>query len=159
MSLPTSPFAKLVSGVSSAVSQASNAGTASAQAIASDVSKLKLDSKISAAAGEFGSGLNGATSAAKNLAGQLGSDAREFASNIGAVAGSAAGIAGSAAGAVSRGLEQAGAAAAGLQSLANNASASTADISGALSKLSGGSLATGLSNLSRSSRKSSRNIK
>jgi hypothetical protein len=147
MSLPTSPFAKLVSGVSSAVSQASNAGTASAQAIASDVSKLKLDSKISAAAGEFGSGLNGATSAAKNLAGQLGSDAREFASNIGAVAGSAAGIAGSAAGAVSRGLEQAGAAAAGLQSLANNASASTADISGALSKLSGGSLATGLSNL------------
>jgi hypothetical protein len=129
MSLPTSPFAKIVSGVSAAVSQVSNAGTSTVQSIASDVSKLNLDAKISSAAGEFGSGLHGMTSGAKNLTGQLGADARAFASNLGSAVGTAS---------------------AGLQSLANNASASTADISGALSKLSGGSLATGLSNLAGS---------
>lgn len=149
--LPTSPFAQLVSGISSQVSPSAVTGsgvvdagalTKGVQAAGSDLSRLKLDQSISAAAGEFGSGLNGATSSARNLAGQIGADARAFSANIGPAAGQIAGIAGSAAGAIS----QAGTAAAGLQSLANNAAASTADISNALSKISGGSLATGFSN-------------
>jgi hypothetical protein len=149
--LPTSPFAQLVSGISAQISADTvtapgikDAGLAKAAQISgTDLSKINLDRNLSAAAGEFGSGLNGMTSGAKNLAGQLGADARAFASNLGSAAGQFAGIAGTAAGAIS----QIGSATAGLQSLANSAAASSSDISNALSKLTGGSLATGLSNL------------
>jgi ABC-type transporter Mla subunit MlaD len=129
MSLPTSPLARLVSGVSTSVSQVTNSGTSAFQSVASDLSKLKLDQKIADASGALGSGLNGATSFVKNTAGQLGANPQAFAANLGAAA------------------DRAGAAVAGAQSLANAAAATQADITNAASKLAGGSLATGFSNI------------
>ncbi len=147
MSLPTSPLARIVSGVSASVSQVSNAGTSAFQSVASDISKLKLDEKIASASGAIGSGLNGATSAIRNGAGQLGADARAFGANLSTSASQVAGFAGASAGTLSQGVNQVAAGIAGAQSLANNAAAASADISNALSKASGGSLATGISNL------------
>jgi uncharacterized protein YoxC len=147
MSLPTSPLARIVSGVSASVSQVSNAGTSAFQSVASDVSKLKLDEKIAAASGAIGSGLNGATSAIRNGASQFGADARAFNANLSTAASQVAGFAGASAGTLSQGINQVAAGIAGAQSLANNVASASADISDALSKASGGSLATGLSNI------------
>jgi hypothetical protein len=147
MSLPTSPLAKIVSGVSASVSQVTNSGTSAFQSVASDVSKLKLDEKIASAAGAIGTGLNGATSAVKNNAGQFASDARAFGSNLSDAATQVAGFAGASAGTLSQGINQVATGIAGAQSLAQSAGAAQADIGNALSKLSGGSLATGLTNL------------
>jgi hypothetical protein len=143
MSLPISPLARLVSGVSNSVAQVTNEGTAGFQAVSSNVSKLKLDQQVAAASGAIGSGLNGATSGVKNLTGQLGADAREFASNLGEAASQVVGFAGASAGTLTQSLNQAASGLASAQSLANNVAAAGADIGNALSTLSGGSLATG----------------
>lgn len=125
MPLPTNPFAKLVSSVSQAISPVSNSISAGAIGLKDQISKANLDQKISDLAGETGSGLNGATSAVKNGISNFADDARKFTSALGQ-------------------------AAPGLQSLAGNTSKITADISSSLSKLSGGSLAGGISQLAGS---------
>lgn len=146
MSLPTSPFARLVSGVSASVSQVTNAGTAAVQSVTSNISREKLDARVSELSGGYGSGLNGATSAIRNGAQNFSNDARAFGANLSTAATQVQGIVGGTGGALSQGINQVATGVAGLQSLASNAAATQADISGALSKISGGSLASGLSN-------------
>lgn len=122
MPLPTNPFAKLVASVSQAIAPVSNSVSSGFSGIGNEVSKLKLDQKIGELAGEVGSGLSGTTSGIKNGLVNFADDARKFSTSLGD-------------------------AAAGLQSLAGNTSAISADISSSLSKLGGGSLAGGLSQL------------
>jgi hypothetical protein len=120
MTLPTNPYAQLVQAANAATQEVTNAVTASAVSAFSDIKKIELDQKISGLAGELGSGLNGATSAIKNLAGTgLGESAGKFNSIVGQ-------------------------ASAGLKSLAGSTSALKADITSSLSKLSGGSLGGGI---------------
>lgn len=120
MSLPTNPYAKLVQAASAATQEVTNAANAAAVSVSSDLKKFELDQKISGLAGEIGSGLNGATSAIKNIAG---TDLGEAAGKFNTVVGQAT---------------------AGLQSLAKNTSALKADITNSLSKLTGGSLGGGV---------------
>lgn len=128
MPLPTNPLAKLISSVSEAISPVSNSASSGFTGIGNEVSKLKLDQKISDLGGELGSGLSGTTSGIKNGLANFADDARKFSSSLGT-------------------------AAAGLQSLAGSTSAVAADISSSLSKIGGGSLAGGISQLAGSLQK------
>ena len=127
MSLPTNPFATLISKVSDSISQATNEGAAKFQSGVSQLSKTNLDSKISSMAGELGSGLNGATSGIKNALNSAG---------FGEAAGKFSALEGAA-----------GKSLAGLKSLAGSTSAVKADITSSLSKFAGGDLGGGLKSL------------
>lgn len=128
-SLPTNPFAKFVSTVQESI--AKEASTPSA-VVSNQAAKTELDAKIAQLSGGFGSGLNGMTSDLKNGFSDLGAQASKFTSSL--------------------------ADAAGLKSLANNTSLLKADISSSLSKLTGGSLAGGLSQLAGAARKAAGNL-
>lgn len=120
-SLPTNPFAKFVSTVSETIKTNPEAAGLPPGPPDAAQAKADLDAKISQAAGEFGSGLNGMTSAIKNGFSDLGAQASKFNSSL--------------------------ADAAGLSNLAKNTSLLKADISSSLSKLTGGSLAGGITQL------------
>lgn len=123
MTRPTNPYAAFVAAASAATQEVTNAGTAAAVSVSSDVNKIALDQKISNWAGEIGSGLNGATSAVKNMSGgSIGDAAGKFNAVLG------------------QGTS-------GLQSLAKNTSAIKADITSSLSKIAGGSLGGGIQGL------------
>jgi hypothetical protein len=122
MSLPINPLAKLVSDVSSSISQVTNeAGGAIANA-GTEFQKANLDQKINELSGAIGTGLNGATAGFGEATTALG------------------GIGNSVQSSVSGALN-------GLQSVAGSISNVTADISGALNKLGGGNLASGVMQL------------
>jgi hypothetical protein len=73
MALSTNPLAKLVSSVSEQVNSAAAAASGAISGTNFDSLKSGLDAKVSSLAGEIGSGLNGATSAASELVGKAGS--------------------------------------------------------------------------------------
>jgi len=127
MSLSINPLAKLVSSVSESVSAATNAaGSFKVPGVGDAISKIGLDSKINQLSGGIGSGFSGATANIKDLSANattaLGGIGNAIQSNVG--------------GAIST-----------LQSVAGSTSNLAADISGTLSKLTGGNLATGLQSL------------
>jgi hypothetical protein len=116
---PVSPFSQLTAAISDGFSQATNEGQAALQSASSEISKLKLDEKISDLAAGAKSGLS-----------QLAGDAKNFgASAMGGnlTVNSAVG------GAVDK-----------LRSVAGSTSNIAADISGTINKLTGGNLAGGL---------------
>lgn len=115
MALSTNPLAKLVSSVSAQVNSASAAASGAIASTNFASLKAGLDAKVGSLAGELGSGLNGATSAASELIGKtggalggavsalgnIGNPIQSMVSNAqGALAG-AAGALGGAAGAIS----------------------------------------------------------
>jgi hypothetical protein len=124
MSLPTNPFAKLISSISQNIQQVTNEGQAAVRSAASEIKKAEVDQKVSDLSGEIGSALNGATSAAKNGFSDLGQQASKFNSS----------------------LQDA----AGLASKAGSTSLLKADIAGVSGKLSAGNLASGLKSISGS---------
>jgi hypothetical protein len=116
---PVSPFSQLTAAISDGFSQATNEGQAALQSASSEISKFKLDEKISDLAAGAKSGLS-----------QLAGDAKNFgASAMGGnlTVNSAVG------GAVDK-----------LRSVAGSTSNIAADISGTINKLTGGNLAGGL---------------
>jgi len=116
---PVSPFSQLTAAISDGFSQATNEGQAALQSASSEISKLKLDEKVSDLAAGAKSGLS-----------QLAGDAKNFgASAMGGnlTVNSAVG------GAVDK-----------LRSVAGSTSNIAADISGTINKLTGGNLAGGL---------------
>ncbi len=127
MPLSINPLAKLVASVSQSVSAATNsAGAAKVPGIGDAISKAGLDAKINQFSGGVGSGFNGATANIKDLA----------ANATTAMGGIGTAIQSNVSGAINS-----------LQSVAGSTSNITADISGALGKLTGGNLAGGLQSL------------
>jgi hypothetical protein len=126
MPLSINPIAQLVASVSQSITQATNEAQAALPSATSALSKLDLDSKISALSGELGSGLNGLTGNLKNLGG----------TGMGGLASAA--------------QSQIGGAINSLQSVVGSTSNIAADIQGSLNKLTGGSLAGGLQSLAGS---------
>lgn len=148
MALPINPFSQLVASVSKAVSKATNEYQASLPQV-DIVSKAKLDSLINQQSGGIGSTLNGLTAGASNLAGQASSALSGATTSLSGLAGSARTALGNIGSAVSS-IPGAGALAGGvstLQSSIGSISNVTADISGSINKLTGGSLAGGLMSL------------
>ena len=119
MSRPSSPLADLVASVSSQVSAASDAASAAASSAIAGASgsfdslKSNLDTTVSQLSGGIGTGLNGFTAAAGNLA----NDAR------GALAGATGAL---------------GGVSSTIQSLASNATGALAGAAGALGGVAGG---------------------
>ncbi len=134
MPLSINPLATLVANVSQSISQATNEATAKLPDAGSALSKMNLDSKVSALSGEIGSGLNGLTGNLKS----------GLASATGALNSSGLGGIGNAV------QSTVGGAINSLQSVAGSTSNIAADISGGLNKLTGGNLAGGLMSLAGS---------
>lgn len=132
MPLSINPIAQLVASVSQSITQATNEAQAAVPSAISALSKLNLDSKISALSGELGSGLNGLTGDLKNLAGQ----ATGALGGISGMGNNASTVQSTVGGALNS-----------LQSVAGSTSNIAADIQGGLNKLTGGNLAGGLQNL------------
>lgn len=146
-SLSTNPLAKLVSSTSTSISN-----SISANNIGNVLDKANLDSKISQLSGGIGSGLNGMTAgilsklpsagAENSLAGGaslLGSGSNQYGGTgsldgVGAKLGSIGSTISSATGSLTGSLK----------SLAGTTSNISADISGAINKLTGGNLAGGI---------------
>jgi hypothetical protein len=116
---PVAPLSMIVAGLSEQASQATNAGQAALQSAASEVSKLKLDEKVSELTAGAKSGLN-----------QLAGDIKNFGAS--AMGGNVT-VNSAVSGAVDK-----------LRSVAGSTSNIAADISGTLNKLTGGNLAGGL---------------
>jgi len=135
MPLSINPIAQLVASVSEGISKATNEAQAKLSGGGDMLSKMNLDSKISALSGEIGSGLNGLTGNLKDMAGKA-QGALGAASGMGGVVGAVS--------------SQVGGAINTLQSVAGSTSNIAADISGGLNKLAGGNLAGGLMGLAGS---------
>ena len=133
MSLPTNPQAALVNSLSTSISQAISASTASLNSMASDISKVNLGSTVSRLSGEFGSGLNGATASLGNAIDAGQKSLQGLTSTLGINGGTLGGIANQANNLVS----SVGGAAGSLSNL-------TADIAASVNKLTGGNIAGGL---------------
>jgi hypothetical protein len=134
MSLSINPLAKLVSSISQSVSQATNSSTSGGAIGPGDVlTKAQLDKTIGILGGELNSGLNGMAGAlgAAGNSGSLLAGAKSALGNIGGVAS----------------VLPNGASLDSLKSVVGSTSNITADISGSLSKLTGGNLAGGFSDL------------
>jgi hypothetical protein len=121
MSLPINPIAALVAKVSEGLTAATNAGKAALPSIATSVEKAELDAKIAFRSGGIGTNSSPFSPGASNNT-TLSGLGNQIQSRVG--------------GAVSS-----------LRTLAGSTSNITADISGSLNKLAGGSLATGLQSL------------
>lgn len=119
MSLPINPLAKLVSDVSSSISQATNEASIALSNAGTEFQKANLDAKIGQLSGSIGTALNGATAGFNEATTALG------------------GIGNSVQSSVSGAVDS-------LRSAAGSISNVTADISGALNKLGGGNLASGV---------------
>jgi len=130
MPLSINPIATLVAGISSSISQATNAGQAALPQVGNAIEKANLDATIGRLSGELNSGLNGLSSGAEKLLGGA-------KSALGGVGGVASSITGS--GAINS-----------LQSAIGSTSNIAADIQGGLNKLTGGNLAGGLSSIAGS---------
>lgn len=130
MSLPINPLAKLVSDVSSSISQATNEANTVLTNAGTEFQKANLDAKIGQLSGSIGTALNGATAglgdALNGAVGGLGNAAT-------ALGGIGSAVQSSVGGAIDT-----------LRSTAGSISNVTADISGALNKLGGGNLASGV---------------
>ena len=139
MPLNINPLAQLVAQTSESVSRATNQTQSNLPNVASAISKAGLDSKVNSLAGGLGSGLNGLTGSAKGAFGQFTDRTSAFgtslpgASALGNIGGT---ISSSVGGAINT-----------LQNVAGSTSNITADISGAINKLTGGNLAGGLQQL------------
>lgn len=134
MSLSINPLAKLVSSISQSVTQATNAASSSGAIGPGDVlTKAQLDKTMGILSGELNSGLNGMSGAlgAAGNSGSLLAGAKSALGNIGGVAS----------------VLPNGASLDSLKSVVGSTSNITADISGSLSKLTGGNLAGGFSDL------------
>jgi hypothetical protein len=116
---PVAPLSQLVAGISESVSQATNEGQAALQSASSEISKFKLDEKVSDLAAGAKSGLS-----------QLAGDAKNFGAS--AMGGNLT-VNSAVSGAVDK-----------LRSVAGSTSNIAADISGTINKLTGGNLAGGL---------------
>jgi hypothetical protein len=116
---PLSPFSEFTAAISEKFSQATNEGQAALQKASSDISKFKLDEKVSELTAGAKSGLN-----------QLAGDAKNFGNS--AMGGNVT-VNSAVGGAVDK-----------LKSVAGSTSNIGADIVGTLSKLTGGNLAGGL---------------
>ena len=116
---PVAPFSQLTAAISDSFAQATNEGQAALQSAASEVSKLKLDEKAAELSAGFKSGLN-----------QMAGDIKNFGNS--AMGGNVT-VNSAVSGAVDK-----------LKSYAGSTSNIAADISGTLSKLTGGNLAGGL---------------
>jgi len=121
MSLPINPIAALVAKVSEGLTAATNAASAALPSIATSVEKAELDAKIAFRSGGIGTNSSPFSPGASNNT-TLSGLGNQIQSRVG--------------GAVSS-----------LRTLAGSTSNITADISGSLNKLAGGSLATGLQSL------------
>jgi hypothetical protein len=142
MPLSINPIAQLVASVSSSISQASNEAGNAFAAGSNMLEKANLDSKINQLSGGITSGLNGLASNAKGAFGQL--TDRVSASGISLPGATAlGGIGNSITSTVSGGINT-------LQSVTAATSNITADITGGLNKLAGGSLGGGLMSLAGS---------
>jgi hypothetical protein len=128
---PINPFATLVAGVSSSIQKTQEAAEAK---LPTDFAAAKsdLDNKISLAAGEINSGLNGFTSNLKDGVSKLQASFGSANTSTGL-----AGFADAAKSKFSGAIDT-------LRSAAGSTSNITADISGTINKLTGGSLAGGL---------------
>jgi hypothetical protein len=136
MPLPINPTAKLIAEYSDTITRISGEIQSKLTAVADDISKLKLDNKISQLAGELGSGLNGLTSNVTDFANSAMGQVNDTISTI--------------KGGIESVQATANEAINSLQSAANNASNISADISGALDKIGAGGLATGLTGIAGS---------
>jgi hypothetical protein len=114
-----SPFSEFTAAISEKFSQATNEGQAALQKASSDISKFKLDEKVSELTAGAKSGLN-----------QLAGDAKNFGNS--AMGGNVT-VNSAVGGAVDK-----------LRSVAGSTSNIAADISGTINKLTGGNLAGGL---------------
>ena len=143
---PVNPFASLVAGVSAGIQKTQELAESKLPSV-SEFSKADLDDKISKAAGELGSGLNGFTGNVKtglsSLQASLGAAGAAASSGLGGLKDAATGLGGFAEGAASK----FSGAVDSLRSAAGSTSNIAADISGTLNKLAGGSLAGGLQKL------------
>jgi len=133
MSLPTNPQAALVNSLSTSISQAISASTASLNSMASDISKVNLGSTVSRLSGEFGSGLNGATASLGNAIDAGQKSIQGLTSTLGINGGTLGGIANQANNLVST-----------IGGTAGSISNLTADIAASVNKLTGGNIAGGL---------------
>jgi hypothetical protein len=158
MSRPTNPLAQIVTKTSQAVASATSAAssaasnlsaglTAAGSAAAASIDKAELDKKISQAAGDIGSALNGATGGdigrSLSLAGQQVSTAL---GSLGNVAGSLSNIAAGAAdtlGKLTGGAATAGGLGSGLLSAARNVAAAAGQINNLLSVFRGKNIPKG----------------
>lgn len=126
MSLSINPLSKLVSSVSTSISDAASSVQAGVSSAGAELSKLNLNQTVSRLSGEIGSGLNGLSAAA----GQLGSNAS---SALGSAQSALGGIAGQAQSLVSK-----------VGTAAGSISNVTADIASSIDKIGAGNLAGGL---------------
>lgn len=131
MPLSINPLAQLVANVSQSITQATNEAQAQLPSATSALAKLNLDSKVSALAGDLGSGLNGLSGSVQGALSSL--------PGATGMSGIGASISSNVSGAINS-----------LQSVAGSTSNITADISGSLNKLAGGNLAGGLMSLAGS---------
>jgi hypothetical protein len=142
MTLSINPLSSLVANAENqVVSQITNmAGGANLPNMGDLAGKIKVDSLVSQLSGGLNSGLNGLTSGITSAAGGIGSSLSGALSGAQSALG---GIGNNISSAVSGGLSN-------LQGVAGSISNVTADISGTIGKLTGGSLAGGLMNLAGS---------
>lgn len=134
MSLSINPLAKLVSEVSSALSKATNEANAQLPQVGDALTKAQLDSTISRLSGGLNSGLNGLAG------GTVTAGPSTLSAAFGKTQTALQGIGNTVQSTVSGGLNS-------LQTVAGSTSNITADISGAINKLTGGNLAGGLMGL------------
>ena len=150
MALNINPLAKLVTNVSQGIQTAITEAKAVGDAVANDIKKQQLDQKISRLSGEIGSGFNQATAAAQG-AGFDGKFANGALNSVAAAGQVATGMGNVISSPVGGGaLSNAADTINSLQSAASTAAGvanSAADISSAVSKLSAGSLGTGIQNI------------
>ena len=131
--LSINPQALLVQQLGAKISEASNAASSAMGNASNTLAKANLDSVVNQQSGGIGSGLNSFTG---NIKQGLGNFGNQIPGSLGALGGIGGQI-----------QSQVGGAVNSLQSVAANTSNITADISGAIGKLTGGNLAGGLMGL------------
>lgn len=147
MPLPVNPLSRLVSDVQNAINVAENADIQGAfNEAAAEFNKLNLDARMAELSGQIGTNLNaaGLNDRLNSALGELGGIANTVQSSVGGALGDLGGQIGGAVGNLQNLAGQAAGAISGLQSVAGSISNVTADISGALNKIGGGNLASGL---------------
>lgn len=145
MSLSINPIAQLVASVSESISKATNEAQAKLPAAADALSKANLDAKVGRLSGELNSSFNGLTGGAKNLNGGtvIAGNGSSLTAAFGRTATALGGIGAAATSKVGGAVDT-------LRSVAGSTSNITADISGSINKLTGGSLGGGLMGLAGS---------